>query len=390
MAEFSITIFTSETVPAYAGDGRNAFLWAKVLRTYGVRAEVVALNHGTKLPVRELLEGVPLYRIPYFSANRLWRFAFRFRMLFFLLRGGATGRYWLLYGAMPAFRVIIIVGRLLGRRVIYRSTRSDFDCPDALFANRSFPVALVNRLIMNGVAAFFALNSCFARQWKNRMGWRIPIFVSAQGVNLDRFSIPFPSKKDIRSELGLPSHMVIVLMVGHLVERKGFPVIFDWLSRLHADFLLLHVGNTSAAEWDRMSLSNDLMERNRLAGTRLLGKRVCFWGPEPRVERLFLASDVFLLASEAEGYPPNSVNEAMAAALPVVSNAIEGADEYIGHGTNGYLYSDFSEFEFCMNRLLTDSSLRKEMGECARKLAEQRADVNQIVQRFIRFLSNLA
>ena len=60
-----------------------------------------------------------------------------------------------------------------------------------------------------------------------------------------------------------------------------------------------------------------------------------------------------------------------AAGLPVVASPVGSNAEYVQEGVNGFLASDCSEWVDKMSRLLTDSQLRKQIGQAGREDVKQ-------------------
>lgn len=81
---------------------------------------------------------------------------------------------------------------------------------------------------------------------------------------------------------------------------------------------------------------------------------------------LYRTSDSWL---EAGG---RVVFEAMACGLPAVCHVRGGYASYIEHGSNGFLFHDNEEAFHIISTLKSDSSLRKRVGEAARRSMEQR------------------
>ena len=175
-------------------------------------------------------------------------------------------------------------------------------------------------------------------------------------------------------------------MVGHLIERKGFPEIADWLSRIDEDFLLLHIGSTEAPEWDTMSRYNVVMKNLKKYVEEKLGDRVRFLGRQNETTQFYLSSDILLVASHAEGFPPNSVNEALAAGLPVLTLRMPGVADVITEGVNGFVFTDESEFARKLSILINNPVRRNELGRNARVFALDKLDINKIIPTLQNFL----
>ncbi len=83
------------------------------------------------------------------------------------------------------------------------------------------------------------------------------------------------------------------------------------------------------------------------------------------------AVDVVINSSESEGGMANSILEAMSREVAVLASDIEGNRSVITDGEDGLLYSSEAEFEAKAERLLTDPSFTKGLGERARAKIER-------------------
>ena len=94
-------------------------------------------------------------------------------------------------------------------------------------------------------------------------------------------------------------------------------------------------------------------------------RSVRFLGARRDIPEILRASDVCVLTSDYEGVP-NTVLEAMAVGVPVVTTAFPGADRVVTHGREGFLVP-LQQPEAMARRLaclLDDSELRRKMGRC--------------------------
>lgn len=383
-----IVIFTSETYPSVAGDGRSALLLGSRLAGKGYNVSLVCLNPNGLLKRKESINGVAIERVAYHYKSVLGRLVYRFRLFKHLLKIDGKDSIGLIFGAMPGFRTIILVSILKGRDFIFRSTLWGFD--DALTLAGK-PYRFCTRFLLGKAKGYYALNSSFSSSWKKIFS-SSPIFQSAQGVLLERFSNTekHQIREQVRNELGIARKQLVILMVGHLIRRKGFPEIIDWLKRTNEHFVLLHIGSIEATKWDTVSQHNDEMKYIRLYTEKVLGERVNLLGRQDDVAKFYYAADIFLMASYAEGYPPNSVNEALAAGLPIVTRKIPGVSDTITDGLNGYVFNDEKEFSFKLSILIHNQVKREELGRNASIFARDKLDIDKVTTSFQNFLGQLA
>jgi glycosyltransferase involved in cell wall biosynthesis len=92
--------------------------------------------------------------------------------------------------------------------------------------------------------------------------------------------------------------------------------------------------------------------------------------------------DVAVLTSDSESLS-NVILEAMAAALPVVAYNVGGNSELVNE-QRGALVAAGNESEFAMAilRLLSDASVRRQLGQNARCFVEENFSLNHVLRRY--------
>jgi glycosyltransferase involved in cell wall biosynthesis len=174
----------------------------------------------------------------------------------------------------------------------------------------------------------------------------------------------------------------LILSVGRLVEKKGFPNLLD------ACALLMRRGRRF-----RCAIYGDGPLRGELAAQieRLgLGAVVTLEGERPQRDLIpvFQGADIFALASfvtedgDRDGVP-NVLAEAMACGLPVVSTAVAGIPELVQHGENGLLCpaQDVEALADALCRLLDHEDERRAMGAAARRTVVEHFDLQVAAAR---------
>lgn len=171
------------------------------------------------------------------------------------------------------------------------------------------------------------------------------------GVDLDRFRI---AKRSIaRATLGVPPSVPLVIVVGHLIERKD-PILAleSFAAGAPEDAQLVFIG--------RGALEGALRERVKELG---LKERVTLLGEvQPtRLASWYNAANLLLLTSKREGRP-NVVLEALGSGLPVLATEAGGTGE---------LLKDWSAR--CYSSSREPSELGKLMGDLLRNPPEPEA-----------------
>ena len=87
---------------------------------------------------------------------------------------------------------------------------------------------------------------------------------------------------------------------------------------------------------------------------------------------VYAAFDLFFLSSRREGLP-NSILEAMAMGLPVVTTDVAGAKELVSDGQTGYVLSqgDVDGLGRALITLSSDETLRQRMSQAGRRRVER-------------------
>ncbi len=171
------------------------------------------------------------------------------------------------------------------------------------------------------------------------------------GIVLDAFR-NHAGGAEVRRELGIPAGAPLVLQVACFKPQKAPECFVELAARLggrfpDAHFLLAGDGELRPA----------LEAARRRAG---LEDRLHLPGWRRDVPALLDAATVVTLTSRFEGLP-RALVEALAAGVPVVAMAVDGVDEVVRDGVNGYLVraGDVNELADRVAALLADPALHR-------------------------------
>jgi glycosyltransferase involved in cell wall biosynthesis len=196
------------------------------------------------------------------------------------------------------------------------------------------------------------------------MGVDAEIVIVPNGVDIQPFRSPKIHQK--REDFGFNSSDILLMYFGRLGPEKNLPFLlrsFRGVAQAYSQVKLLIIGSGPESE--------NLQEMANQMG---LQSRVHFTGfiPYEDLPGYLPMADAFVTASISEVHPL-SVIEAMASGQPVLGIQSPGVGDIVEDGVTGYLVDgeDLASFTAKMVRLATDHDKRKQMGDEARKAAEQ-------------------
>jgi glycosyltransferase involved in cell wall biosynthesis/serine acetyltransferase len=171
----------------------------------------------------------------------------------------------------------------------------------------------------------------------------------------------------LRQELGLPPGGILVGTVARITYDKDLPTFYKVVERVTQRFPSVRfviVGD---------GYGNELAEARAEVERMGLGNRIHLTGHRSDLKNVYCSLDLFLMTSRTEGMP-NTVLEAMALELPVVSTNIGGVPELVIDGETGFLCppGDAAALAEAVCRLLSDDELRRKFAQVARQRVEER------------------
>lgn len=139
----------------------------------------------------------------------------------------------------------------------------------------------------------------------------------------------------------------------------------------------------------RLAMVGDGSERTNVEHrARCLGvyDHCVFVGKQPKIVDYLSAADVLLLPSEQESFGLAAL-EAMACEVPVIASRVGGLPEVVTDGETGFLseVGDVDKMAADAAKLLTDETLRREMGQRARESAVARYRTDIVIPQYIAF-----
>jgi glycosyltransferase involved in cell wall biosynthesis len=160
----------------------------------------------------------------------------------------------------------------------------------------------------------------------------------------------------VRAELGIDEREPLALFVGGDWERKGLAYAVDSLAFAPA----WHLAVAGAGEAEL------LLQRARSAGTH---SRLRFLGTVADMPRLYAAADAFVFPTAYEAFPLVAL-EAAASGLPLLVTAVNGVEDLLQDGGNGWFVNrDPQNIARRLNELQLHPQRARAIGKRARAAA---------------------
>jgi glycosyltransferase involved in cell wall biosynthesis len=168
---------------------------------------------------------------------------------------------------------------------------------------------------------------------------------------------------EMRTQLGIPAGATVVGAVGRLNGEKDYPNLLRAAKRLlvtRPDVYFVIAGKGELEP-----------ELRQMAAEMGLAERVIFMGHFHDVRKVFELMDVYVLSSTREGLP-NTVLEAMAMEVPIVSTDVDGVKEAVVDGQEAILVpaQDSERLAAGIDLMLEDAGLRSTLVRNARRKIE--------------------
>lgn len=209
-----------------------------------------------------------------------------------------------------------------------------------------------------------------------------------EGYNADRFTIiphGIPDPGNPVAPKKADAESVNFLFVGRFEPRKGIDVLLNAIPTVasacpRARFTL--AGTKDEKLWEGFAQKNPALAATR---TQCLGKV----SPQ-RLTELYRECDVLVAPSRYESFGLIYA-EAMSHGRPSIGCAVGGIPEVVTDGETGFLArpGDSGSLAACMIRLAENASLRREMGDAARKDFLRRFSDKQLAASSVAYYSSL-
>jgi glycosyltransferase involved in cell wall biosynthesis len=205
---------------------------------------------------------------------------------------------------------------------------------------------------------------------------RFPVQVIPYGLDLAEFAPRDRGK--VRDLLGIPRTAKVLLFVAEEIsnQRKGFTLLLEALASCNGsvpNLLLVSLG-----------------QKRPDVEVRLPWVHVGFINNDRFLSMVYSAADLFVITSLQDNLP-NTVLESMACGIPVVGTKVGGIPDMVRNGVNGVTVNvnDVGALTGAISGLLNCAPRRQEMGENARRIAEDEYGQELQAQRYVELYAEL-
>jgi len=364
--------------PLYSGAGAQALRLAQTLAQKGVVVSALTSRHDADLPTRDLLMGVPVYRLPVLKTGRLRPLSFSLVAAWHLLWRHRCYDIVHIHGAYWRILPMLLATKLTGRKSVVKMTQLGTDDPQAI---RRRPVGQVLYRTLALADSVISTSRGLSDSYRNSALPSEKLVEIPNGVDTTLFHPAGDGvQSELRRRLDLPPNGPIVTFVGQVGYRKGADLLLQaWAvvaDQVHDAWLMLigPVGEDLPLPEGKRPIEYWL---SRVSQTLALGHQT-------NVQDYLRASDIFVLPTRMEGLP-NALLEAMATGLPCIASKVGGNVDLITHGDSGLLFEvdDVEQLVQALLRLLSGDRERQELGRRAREVIEANYALDEVASRYV-------
>jgi UDP-glucose:(heptosyl)LPS alpha-1,3-glucosyltransferase len=188
------------------------------------------------------------------------------------------------------------------------------------------------------------------------------IVVIPNGIDLEEFNPKNRSLyfEEVRKEYNIPLDYFVLLFIGYEFRRKGLEFVIKAIAKIKNEKIkLIVVGNDNKKPYEKLAKDLGVLDK------------VIFVGQQTKVNKFYAASDIFVFPTFYEAFSHVTL-EAIASGLPLLTTKVNGTEELITDGKEGFFINrDADDIAEKIKILIEDRNLYKDMSINARKRAEE-------------------
>ena len=379
--DYKILMIAPQFHPLVGGYERAAMRLSCELSSRGHNVTVITERRDKQWPKREDFNG--------FNVRRLWCL-FRphwhmstalFSFFIYLLFQGRQYQVWHVHQYGLHAVLAIATGKLLGRPVILKLTSSGKQGLEQ--ASSNLPMSELSKNILMRVDKVVALTR---ETRKEAILFGIPsnrVILIGNGVEDNRFH---PVESDKRTALRTRNHLSgqgLVVWVGRLSQEKNPDGLLEaWriaLPKLPNEWALIIVGDGPL-----LPTLKSTVDKYQLNQT------VHLVGRQANVEEWLAMADIYVMTSHNEGLS-NTMLEAMATGLPVVTTRVSGTEENIEEPEAGKVVAcnDMEAVASALVGLASNPELRFRHGKQGRDVIDRKFSISRVAEQHLALYQKL-
>lgn len=363
--------------PFIGGTEKQAFALASCLVKKGVAVKIITSRFEKKWPKHEVMDEVEIIRLFSPRLKVLGAILFLFCLAVYLIK--SRKKFSLIHTFQIGYTssLSILMGHLLRKPSVIKLPSSGRG-GDVQRARKTMYGKLF-LFIAKKAARIVALSTTMQEELKKEAFELSRLCSIMNGVDLSRYN-KIGEKGQLRRNLGL-SDKPTIIYTGRLSVEKGVDSLIHSFSKVRDEIVCQLIIIADGPERKHM---------HRLLDQHCLSEFVIWIEEADDVSEYLNASDIFVLPSRFEGLS-NSLLEAMACGLPVISTRVGGSIDVINNGVNGILVDVDNEEQLAcaISTVLKDPLLCTKLGRNARTTIEARYNLNMVTDRYIELYKEL-
>lgn len=248
-----------------------------------------------------------------------------------------------------------------------------------------FAASFVDGVGLKNTKGVIAVSEAVKQDTMERQGVKADkITVIRNAIDLDKFGEPLDSTKQLmlKKSLNIPRDAVVVGTTARIMYQKAPEVWLETVRKIllkYPDTHFIWAGTGPLEKQIRaLAIKNNLINN------------VHFVGQRDDVPELLKIFDIYTLVSRWEGLPLALV-EAMCAGNACIASNVSGNPEVIKTGQTGLLVPSEDVTAFCeaLEKLITDTTLRKQLGQAAQQDVQQKFGLARMVREYQDFYQKI-
>lgn len=237
-------------------------------------------------------------------------------------------------------------------------------------------IAIKNKIMQLGVKKLIAVSQDLATYIAARgLFKKDSIAIIYNGVDINKYQKN--NRQDIRTELNLPPHAILIGSVGNVRPAKAYSVLIDAAKIVTAQQADVHFVIAGHKKAELMAVLDEQLTRLNLQA------KVHFIGFQQDSAAFLGQMNLFALSSSSEGFSIATI-EAMATELPVVATRCGGPEEILEHNQTGLLVRVNNPIELAqvLLQLIQDPPLQQRLALHGKQHAANTFSMEHLLQQY--------